>query len=340
MPPPPSAGLFDQQVSNPCSLSQASLDLSRAATDLSSFLRKHYRVLLDVRARARGEVEDSSPMSGHVNNPSPVAEPHSPTRVGPRVGFAAGFKDAPAPAVPAPLNGAMPWEGDHELAGVVVQRGFGVVGPPSEARSRVFHLPTGDLTELLPAVVAVPPRPPAAVHLFPGTDAVWRWRCDRTRKRLLAALGARQALVCLHTGAEWFVAGVRDRMKAAQRRAGQAVLTNALAVTHCEPAHVRLAWMAVCARTQASLSAVKPEGARPGGEQEAKGSVRGGKEGDAAALATLRTRIEVVTAELAKCAAAMAAAVCSCWGAPSVLAVALILCVSPMSPCDGAATQC
>lgn len=74
----------------------------------------------------------------------------------------------------------------------------------------------------------------------------------------LTALGARRVLTCLHCDIDWNVAGLRERFKAEQRRAGSRTLSAHAALPSATQNLIRSSWGAACKRTLSSLTKLKP----------------------------------------------------------------------------------
>jgi hypothetical protein len=102
----------------------------------------------------------------------------------------------------------------------------------------------------------VPSSPPEHIHVVEGLDVLWQWRAQRTRRNLLAALGARRVLVCLRLGVDWGVAGLREKYKAKQRREGRAALMIAPVAAGEPSVDVEIAWLHGCKKTLSVLKDV------------------------------------------------------------------------------------
>jgi hypothetical protein len=144
----------------------------------------------------------------------------------------------------------------------------------------------------------VPLTPPEHIHVVEGLDVLWQWRSERTRRNLLAALGARRVLVCLRLGVDWGVAGLREKYKAKQRREGRAALAIAPMAAGEPSVDVEIAWLHGCKKTLAVLKDVLNPPLRVKTAGQDKKSSPEPKSGDAHAL-HLRT-LKRLIAELAR----------------------------------------
>lgn len=270
-------------------------------TELQKKMMRRYRLLLDEAitadaANGRNDkaaavdkvtVQTDEGIRGFVSQPLVMDAGHAKFRGG-----------RPVVVPPRPVT-AMPWDSLQEYTAVVPNSRLRAPPHPTVPASHNSHgVPT-----LKPAVWPVPIRPPDSMHLCSGMDSLWRWRCNRTRQKLLFALGARRVLVCLAAGVDWGVAGLRERFKATQRACGRDMLESSLGTMQTRSVLIRTSWHRACEKTVASLTGVAADGLD-------RSSSHRRRESDNVALMVLASRAEEVIAELAKCSDAVETTVC------------------------------
>lgn len=105
------------------------------------------------------------------------------------------------------------------------------------------------------------PTYPDHMHIVSGLEMLWQWRAKRTRQELLAAVGARRALVCLHLGLEnWNVAVLREKYKGAQRRVGRELLLCSNAYSDALSGAVEAAFLHGCKKALAEVKSIMSGG--------------------------------------------------------------------------------